>query len=42
MTVDGEEYFNWRDAEPLREGHFGFRSTHSHQQIRDFKVYLLK
>jgi lysophospholipase L1-like esterase len=42
LSVDGEEFFSWRDAEPLREGHFGFRTTHSRQEIRDFKVYQLK
>lgn len=42
LTVDGEEYFAWRDAAPLREGRFAFRSTHSRQEIRDFKVYQLK
>ena len=42
LSVDGEEYFSWRDTEPLREGFFGFRTTHSHQEIRDFKVYQLK
>ena len=42
LSVDGEEYFSWRDDAPLREGHFGFRTTHSRQEIRDFKVYQLK
>ncbi|HEY1148087.1 MAG TPA: DUF6250 domain-containing protein, partial [Pseudoduganella sp.] len=42
MTVDGKEYFAYRDTDPLREGHFAFRTTHSHQEIRDFKVYQLK
>ncbi|MGO4379621.1 DUF6250 domain-containing protein [Pseudoduganella sp. RAF53_2] len=42
MTVDGQEYFSWRDPAPLRSGHFGFRTTHSHQEISDFKVYQLK
>jgi len=42
MTVDGKEYFAYRDPDPLSEGHFAFRTTHSHQEIRDFKVYQLK
>ncbi|WP_395406211.1 DUF6250 domain-containing protein [Pseudoduganella sp. UC29_106] len=42
MSVDGKEYFAYRDPDPLREGHFAFRTTHSHQEIRDFKVYQLK
>gem|GEM_PF-172289 len=42
MKVDGKEYFAYRDPSPLREGHFAFRTTHSHQEIRDFRVYQLK
>jgi lysophospholipase L1-like esterase len=42
LSVDGNEYFSYRDPAPLREGHFGFRTTHSHQEISDFKVYQLK
>jgi len=42
LTVDGKEYFSYRDPAPLREGHFGFRTTHSRQEISDFKVYQLK
>jgi lysophospholipase L1-like esterase len=42
LSVDGKEYFSYRDPAPLREGHFGFRTTHSHQEIRDFKVYQLQ
>lgn len=41
ILVDGEPVFTYRDPEPLRSGHFGFRTTHSRQQISDFKVYRL-
>ncbi|WP_228892682.1 DUF6250 domain-containing protein [Pseudoduganella aquatica] len=41
ILVDGEPYFTYRDPEPLRSGHFGFRTTHSRQEISDFKVYQL-
>ena len=42
VYVDGERYFSYQDQEPLREGYFGFRTTWSRHQIRDFKIYLLK
>lgn len=42
ILVDGEPYFTYRDPEPLRAGHFGFRTTHSRQEITDFKVYRLE
>ena len=29
-------------ADLAHHGHFAFRTTHSHQEIRDFKVYQLK
>ncbi|CAN7327293.1 DUF6250 domain-containing protein [Pseudoduganella sp. LjRoot289] len=41
MLIDGEEYFSYRDAAPLRAGHFGFRTTHSRQEISDFTVHQL-
>lgn len=41
ILVDGEPYFTYLDPEPLRSGHFGFRTTHSRQEISDFKVYQL-
>lgn len=41
MLVDGEEYFSYRDPNPLQAGHFGFRTTHSRQEISDFKVHQL-
>jgi rhamnogalacturonan endolyase len=41
LTVDGEDYFSFRDPNPLREGHFGFRTTHSRQEVSDFKIHQL-
>ncbi len=40
--VDEVEYFSFQDKEPLREGYFGFRTTKSRHEIKDFKVYKLK
>lgn len=42
ILVDGEPYFTYRDPAPLRTGHFGFRTTHSRQEITDFKIYKLE
>ena len=42
VFVDGEQYFSFKDNEPLTEGFFGFRTVKSHQEINDFKVYRLK
>ena len=42
FAVNGEEYFSYQDPEPLREGYFGFRTVHSHQEIYDFHIYRLK
>ncbi|WP_254160208.1 DUF6250 domain-containing protein [Chryseosolibacter histidini] len=39
--VDGECYFRYTDPQPLLEGYFGFRSTHSRQEISRFTVYRL-
>ena len=44
--TDGTEHSNtaaWGKGEfmPLTDGYFGFRTTHSHHVIRDFKVYRL-
>ena len=39
--VDDVEYFSFLDKEPLREGYFGFRTTKSRQEIKDFRVYAL-
>jgi len=40
--VDGQCYFSYNDPSPLKEGYFGFRSTKSHQEVSQFKVYQLK
>ena len=40
--VDGEKYFSYQDTNPLTEGYFGFRTTWSRQEIKDFKIYSLK
>lgn len=41
MLVNGAPVFTYFDAAPLREGHFGFRTTHSRQRIEHFKVHQL-
>ncbi|SFU98693.1 DUF6250 domain-containing protein [Pseudoduganella namucuonensis] len=41
LLVDGREYFSFKDPAPLRGGHFGFRTTHSRQEISGFKVHRL-
>jgi hypothetical protein len=42
LFVDGEQYFSFTDNDPLTEGYFGFRTVKSHQEVDDFKVYMLK
>jgi len=42
VFVDGENYFSFKDDEPLTEGYFGFRTVESHQEMDNFKVYKLK
>lgn len=39
VWVDGELYFEYNDPQPLPKGYFGFRSTWSRQEIKDFKVF---
>lgn len=39
--VDGECYFTYTDPQPLRSGYFGFRSTWSRQEVRNFRVTAL-
>ena len=41
VLVDGREFVNYRDPAPLTHGYFGFRTTWSHQEIGDFKIYQL-
>jgi rhamnogalacturonan endolyase len=38
VLVDGKVYFSHFDPSPLRDGWFGFRTTHSHQLIDNFTV----
>jgi hypothetical protein len=42
LWVDGQCYFTYHDPAPLPTGYFGFRSTHSRQEIVDFRVYQLE
>jgi hypothetical protein len=39
---DGKATFDFEDAEAYRRGRFGFRTTFSHVEIRDFRVYRVK
>lgn len=41
LYVDGMCYFSFTDPDILKEGYFGFRSTHSRQEIDNVKVYWL-
>ena len=38
FTVNGEPWFTYTDPTPLTTGYFGFRSTWSRQEIRNFRV----
>ncbi len=40
--MDGEEYFSFRDPDPLTEGYFGFRTTKSRHEFDNFRVHRLK
>ena len=40
--VNNQCFFKYKDAAPLQQGYFGFRSTKSHQEISNFKVYELQ
>jgi rhamnogalacturonan endolyase len=42
FQVNDVLYFRYEDPDPLTTGYFGFRSTWSRQQIRNFKVYQLE
>lgn len=42
MLVDGQEYFSYRDPNPLTSGYFGFRTTWSRQTIDNLRIYQLK
>ncbi|OCX50679.1 methyltransferase [Mucilaginibacter sp. PPCGB 2223] len=39
--VDGQCYFTYADAKLLNDGYFGFRSTWSRQEVKNFRVYRL-
>jgi hypothetical protein len=36
---DGRLIFDFSDPEPYTRGHFGFRTTYSHVELRKFRVY---
>ncbi|GAA3990506.1 DUF6250 domain-containing protein [Mucilaginibacter dorajii] len=40
-TINGKLFFSFKDKEPLTEGYFGFRSTKSHQEISNLKIYTI-
>jgi hypothetical protein len=40
--VNGEQYFSFKDEQPLKEGYFAFRTTQSRQSVDVFRVYRLK
>jgi hypothetical protein len=42
VVMDGQQYFAWRDPQPLTQGYFGFRTTWSRQTIANLKIYQLK
>jgi hypothetical protein len=42
FLVNNELYFTYTDPAPLTTGYFGFRSTGSRQEIRNFSVSLLQ
>lgn len=37
--LDNVLYFDYKDDNSLAEGYFAFRTTRSHQQIENFKIY---
>lgn len=42
VYVDGRLFFEHRDANPLREGWFGLRSTWSRQEVSAVRIYALE
>jgi hypothetical protein len=42
VLVDGQEYFAYRDPQPLTSGYFGFRTTSSRHAIDHLQVYQLE
>ena len=39
---DGSAIFDFNDPDPYTSGYFGFRTMHSHIQLRHFRVYRLR
>ena len=39
---DGKLIFDFQDAAPYTRGHFGLRTTFSHMEVRNFRVYRLR
>ena len=39
---DGKRIFDFQDAEPYTRGHFALRTTFSHMEVRNFRVYRLR
>jgi hypothetical protein len=37
-SINGEQYFEYADTVPLKEGYFAFRTTRSRQRITNFKI----
>ncbi len=40
--LNGELYWDFQDDKPYKQGFFGFRTSKSHQQFDNFKVYKIK
>src|SRR5262249_47262669 len=40
--VNGGNFFTYTDPAPLTSGYFGFRSTWSRQEIKNFSIYQLE
>ncbi len=38
FVVNGEQFFEYADPEPIKAGRFGFRTVDNHQWIHDFRV----
>jgi hypothetical protein len=39
---DGKLIFDFQDAAPYKRGHFALRTTFSHMEVREFRVYRLQ
>ena len=37
-VIDGDTLVNYVDLQPLKQGYFGFRTTESHAQLRNFHI----